>query len=244
VTHGAAARSRAALLGACGLIAGASLAIAASAAGYAHATAARGPDRAEVAQAAQAAIAQRWERLSLGQIFPATVGYTSPEATSETATRLGISADDSCAAALDDAVAPAAGRLGCVAALRASYADELGGTVYTVGVVVFPGVAAARGFAAVVPRGGHPAAGLNTLPLPGTAAALFTDQARQAATVQVTGPYVVVAVSGYADGRPATATASGPPAAVFGPAARLVASVVAPFAAPQPVTCADPEFTC
>jgi hypothetical protein len=59
----------------------------------------------------------------------------------------------------------------------------------------------------------------------------------------VTGPYVVLAVSGYADGRPAgQATEPRPP--IFSPASEIVAAVVAPLAAAQPVRCADPEFAC
>jgi hypothetical protein len=231
------------LFTACGVIAVASLGLSVQAARLAHSEAARAPDQAEVAQARASAIAQRWERMTLGQIFPRTVGYTSGQATSETATRLAIGPGDSCQAALDATVWSTADRLGCVAALRASYADELGGTVYTVGVVVFPSAAAARGFAGAMPRGGYPATGLHALAVPATPSALFTDLARQATTVAVTGPYVVVAVAGYADGRPASKAAE-PRDAVFSPASQLVAAAVAPLARPQPVRCGDPEFTC
>jgi hypothetical protein len=133
--------------------------------------------------------------------------------------------------------------LGCVAVLRASYRDELGGTVSTVGVVVFPSAAAARGFAATVSQTAYPATGLDALPLPGTAAALFTDTARQTTTAAVTGPYVVLAVSGYADGRPAS-TATEPRVALFSPAGEIVAAVVRPLAVTQQVNCAVPEFAC
>jgi len=226
----------------CGVVAAASLGIAVQAGRYAHQESARGPSAAEVAQAATTAIAQRWERLPMGQIFPANVSYTQ-QGSSELATRLGIGAGDSCDQALDVTLSDVAGRLGCVAALRASYADELGGTVYTVGVVVFPDSAAARGFAGEVPRDQIPAAGLKTLELPGTAAALFGDPARQTMTVRPAGPYVVLVVAGYADGRPA-GTATEPRDSVFAPARQIVAAVAAPLAAPQPVRCADPEFAC
>ena len=130
-----------------------------------------------------------------------------------------------------------------MAALRASYADKLGGTVVTVGVVVFPNGGAAREFAAQAPRGEYPAAGLHALALPGTAA-LFADGGRQASAVQVTGPYVVLAVAGYADGRPA-AQATEPRPLVFGPVmSSIVSAVVKPLAAPEQVRCGDPEWTC
>lgn len=226
----------------CGAIAVVSLGVAFQAARYAHSESARGPLQAEVTQAKTAAIAQRWERLPLGQIFPLSVRYTE-QGSSEAATRLGIGAGDSCVVALDVTLRAAADRSGCLAALRASYADQLGGTVYTVGVVVFPGNAAAREFAGAVPPGAYPATGLNTLALPGTAAALFGDPARQTMAVQVSGPYVVLAVSGYADGRPAS-KATEPRTAVFAPASQVVTAIVAPLAAPQKVSCADPEFAC
>ncbi|HUN31058.1 MAG TPA: hypothetical protein VMU95_03490 [Trebonia sp.] len=234
---------RAALITICGVIAAGSLGIAIQAARYAHEDSTRPPSAVEVAQARTTAIAQRWERLPVGTIFPATVAYTTAQDTTETATRLGISSGDSCAQSLDVSVAGAAGRYGCLAVLRASYADELGGTVYTVGVAVFPGFAAARAFASAVPPSAYPATGLNALAITGTAAARFTNQARQTIVTEVTGPYVVLAVSGYADGRPAIA-ADQPRDSVFGPARRLVAAVEAPLAAPQRVTCGTREFRC
>jgi hypothetical protein len=227
----------------CGVIAAGSMGIAIQAARYAHDESTRRPSAAEIAQAKTTAIAQRWERLPVGQLFPAAVAYTTAQDTSENATRLGISSGDSCEQSLDVTVLGAADRYGCLAVLRASYADELGGTVYTVGVVVFPDNAAARGFASSVPATAYPATGLNALAVSGTAAARFTNSARQATADGVTGPYVVLAVSGYADGRPASKAAE-PRDSVFGPSTRLVAAVEAPLAAPQRVSCGTPEFRC
>lgn len=227
----------------CGVITAISLGVAGQAARLAHAESARGPSPAEKAAAAAAGVGQRWEQLTFGQVFPQSVGYTSSQHTSETAGRLGISAGDSCDEAIDATLDRAAQRFGCVAALRASYADELGGTVVTVGVVVFPNGGAAREFAAQVPRGEYPAAGLHALALPGTAA-LFADGGRQASAVRVTGPYVVLAVAGYADGRPAAQATEQRPL-VFGPVMNsIVSAVVKPLAAPEQVRCGDPEWTC
>jgi hypothetical protein len=234
---------RAALITICCVIVAGSLGIAIQAARYAHGASTRGPSATEVAQAKTTAIAQRWERLPLRLIFPATVAYTTAQDTGETATRLGISARDSCEGSLDVTVTGAAARYGCLAVLRASYADELGGTVYTVGVVVFPDNADARGFASSVPATAYPATGLNALAVSGTAAARFTNPARQASTAGVTGPYVVLAVAGYADGRAASKAAE-PRDSVFGPAGRLVATVESPLGAPERVSCGTAEFTC
>jgi hypothetical protein len=234
---------RAALITICGAIAAGSLGIAIQAARYAHDESTRRPSAAEIALAQTTAIGQRWERLPLRLIFPAAVAYSSAQDTSETASRLGISSGDSCAESLDDTVAGAAGRFGCQAVLRASYADELDGTVYTVGVVVFPDNADARGFASSVPTAASPATGLNALAISGTAAARFTNPARQTTAAEVTGPYVVLAVSGYADGRPASPAVE-PRDSVFGPARRLMAAVVSPLAAPERVRCGTAEFTC
>jgi hypothetical protein len=225
------------------MIAVASLAAAVQAARHANAESTRGPSAAELAAAAKTALAQRWERLPAGQIFPATIKYSSDQLTNETATRLGIGPALPCGQALDVTLQAAARAAGCAGVLRAGYADELGGTVYTVGVVAFPDVAAAHQFARAVPLDKYPATGLRALALPGTAAALFTDQARQSAVIQVTGPYVVLAVAGYADGRPAS-TATEPRDSPFLPASQLATAVVTPLSVPQRASCEAPEFTC
>jgi hypothetical protein len=225
-----------------GLIAAVSLGIALQTARYAH-SASRGPSQAEIAQAKATAVAQRWERLPLGQIFPEAVGYSTAQLTKESATRLGIGAGDSCVMALDMTLRSAATRSGCLAALRASYADELGGTVYTVGVIVFPDNKDALAFYNAVPHAQTPGTGLNALPLPGTAAALFTDPGRQTRYSRVTGPYVVLAVSGYADGRSASKSAQ-PRDTIFRPAAQVAKAVANRLDAPQAFHCGDGEFVC
>jgi hypothetical protein len=232
------------LITACGLIAVVSLGIAVQAARYAHSASSRGSLRAELAQAESMAIAQRWERAPLGQIFPGSVGYLTAQDTAETASRLGIGAGDDCAAALDSTLQGAAAEYGCVAALRASYVDELQGTVYTVGVIVFPNDRDALGFYNSVPQGAGPAGiGLNTLALPGTATQLFTDSARQTLDSWVTGTYVVLSVSGYADGRPAIMFDEANDA-IFAPGRQIVKAVATVLAARVPVHCGNGEFVC
>jgi hypothetical protein len=231
------------LITVCGFIAVLSLGIALQAARYAHSEWTRGPLQGEIDKAQTVAVAQRWERLPLGQIFPLHIPYSTAQDTNETAARLGVGAGDSCAAALDGTLQKAAGGFGCVAALRASYADELGGTVYTVGVIVFPNDQAALGFYSSVPQGTGPAAGLHALPLPGTPAARFTDSARQTFESWIAGPYVVISVAGYADGRPTSASAE-PRDSIFEPENEIVRAVAAVLTAPQPVHCGDGEFAC
>jgi hypothetical protein len=225
------------------MIAVASLAVAVQAARHADAESTRGPTPAELAAAAKAALAQRWERLPASQVFPATIGYRTDQRTTETAARLGFGPALPCGQALDVTLQGAARAAGCAGVLRADYADELSGTVYTVGVVAFPDDAAARQFAGAVRPDAYPATGLRALMLPQTAAALFTDPARQSAVVKVTGPYVVLAVAGYADGRPASTVAERRDS-VFSPASQLATVVAAPLALPQRVSCGTTEFTC
>jgi hypothetical protein len=204
----------------------------------ARSTAAATPTAAELSAAAAAGTAQRWERETAGTIFPATVPYTTDLLTQESATRLGISAATGCGPALDHTLTALAARYGCQAGLRATYADQLQGTVYTAGVLAFRTGLAAADFFRNLPQSPFPATGLRTLPLPGTAAALFTDPARQLTTGQQHGPYVVLVVAGYTDGRAAAATAE-QRASVFAAANPLASALSAPLGDPAGVNCHD-----
>jgi hypothetical protein len=179
--------------------------------------------------------------------LPATLSYTTSLGDVETAHRAGISADYRCAAALDAALAGLARRAGCRAGVRASYADQLQGVIYTVGVLAFhsPGQARvfARAAARSLPSGRPPAAALRALALPGTASARFTDSARQAATAHWDGPYVLLTVAGYADGRPATATGQYDGRA-FDAAGELATAVLTPLGRPAAVNCASRQWAC
>jgi subtilisin family serine protease len=203
----------------------------------------RGPTAAELSAAASVGAAQRWEREPASAVFPASVRYTTDLQTKETATRLAIGTGHDCAAALDSSLASAAVKGGCTAGLRATYGDALGGTVYTVGVLAFGTTAEAASFLNRVPVNPFPATGLNALPAPGTAAARFTNAARQSLTAQASGPYVVLSVGGYADGRPAAATAERRDAD-FDPAGDLISAVADPLAKPVTVKCGGTEWAC
>jgi type VII secretion-associated serine protease mycosin len=228
---------------ACAVAAPLGLAVAVVAGGRAHAELVRQPTAAEISAAAATGAAQRWEREPAGQIFPASIAYTTSLSTRETASRVGIASADACAAAVDRTLVGQAHTDGCVAALRADYTDQLRGTVYTLGVLAFGSTARAAGFYDSLPPAQYPPAGLRVLAVPGTPAALFGDAARQLAIARLAGPYVVLAVAGYADGRPASAGSERRDLA-FDPATQLVTAVAAPLAKPVTVRCGGAEWSC
>jgi hypothetical protein len=236
----------------------------------------RPPTAAERSAAAAVAVAQRWRTWPAGRIFPARLGYSTQLGTSETALRVGIAAGSDCAAAMDAAIARQAARDGCRAALRATYADELQGIIYTAGILVFarPSLAAAflRAVASHVrgrgsgpsARGAEPSAGrqfhdpgdfsvaltensprygLRAHVVAGTAAGQFGSAARQVMTGRQRGPYVVLGVAGYADGRPSF-SARHHRDGIFRPAAQLAAEILTPLTAPPEVSCGRPEWLC
>ncbi len=182
-------------------------------------------------------VARRWQTWPAGRIFPARLAYTTDLLVPQTASRIGISPADSCAAALAPRLRAAAARLHCQAGLRASYADQQQGVAYTLGVLAFPGPEQARSFLAGLPAGGR-ATSLQALAFRATASGRFTDAARQFGRARQAGPFVVIAVAGYADGRPATAAAPQYPA--FAPASQLVTGILRPLA----TGCARQEKAC
>jgi hypothetical protein len=225
-----------------GLAAAACLVTAVVAGQAARAGQTRPPTAAERAVAASAAVAGRWRTWPAGRIFPATLGYVTTLLTQEHAHRLGISPADGCAAALTAPLAAVARGDGCHAALRATYLDELGGVVYTTGVLAFPTARRAAAFAGAADHGALPA-GLRAYGPAGTAAARFTDASRQASAVSHAGPYVLVTVAGYADGRSAAATGE-PRPSVFAPAGQLARDILAPLSRPVTVDCASRAWAC
>jgi hypothetical protein len=202
----------------------------------------RPPTAAERALAVAAAVAGRWQTWPAGRIFPATLGYVSSVLTQESARRVGISPADGCVAALTGPLAATARDDGCHAALRATYLDQLGGVVYTTGVLAFPTSRRAAAFAIAADHSALPA-GLRAYGPGGTAAARFTDAARQAWAVRQAGTYVLITVAGYTDGRPAAATGERRPS-VFAPAGQLARDILAPLSRPVAVDCASRAWAC
>ncbi len=220
-----------------------SLAIAVAAGVGACSAATRGPTAAQRAAAAAIAVADRWRTWPAGRIFPATLTYSTNLLTTEQASRVGIAPQSTCASAVDPVAARLAAREHCQAGLRATYLDQLGGIVYTVGVLAFPTSRLAAAFAARLPSGRGRGFALRALALPGTASVLFTPQARQTATSKVAGPFVVLTVAGYADGEP-TGPGQQPRTGIFAPASQLAAEVASPLARVVPVNCSKPQWEC
>jgi type VII secretion-associated serine protease mycosin len=203
----------------------------------------RRPTHAELTAAAAVGEAQRWERADAGALFPSTISYETDLQTSEKATRLAIGTGRGCAAAVDSTLKRPAARSDCAAGVRATYADALNGIVYTIGVLAFPDATDASTFYGTVSASDYPATGLNALPVAGTAAALFGDRQRQSADAQQAGSYVVLAVGGYADGRPAQAGTERRDE-VFDPEDYLVSAIVGRLSKPVTVRCGGAEWTC
>jgi hypothetical protein len=210
----------------------------------------RKPTNAELQRAANTEVARRWQAWPAGRIFPERLAYSLRGGHSEFAARQGISAATTCDAAVDAELAAILRRHGCRGVLRATYADQLQGVVVTVGVVAFADPWRADRALREIPatpqpdrsRGVRPS--LHAVAFPGTAAARFTDPARQDRTIDRGGPYVVLTTSGQADGRPATAVTKERPGAPFALAPQLgrqVARLLSTQALPD---CSSREWRC
>ena len=174
-------------------------------------------------------IAGRWQQLTAGQIFPASVGYQLSAAVLQdasplnlTARRVAIAPQSGCGTGVTTSAAAAVLRRdGCQAILRATYVDATRSYVITVGVAVLPSPAAAakasqalsRGLsqgqltAADQPAADRLAAGILVVRYHGTAGAMY-DYSRQISASFHHGPYVVMYAAGYADSRPRVQVAS------------------------------------
>jgi hypothetical protein len=158
----------------------------------------RHPTQAQIAEAGQREQAVLWERLSAGQIFPASVSYPNTLGADTKATLVGIAPQAPCRSAVDAKAAPVLAAAGCVTMLRATYADASGTALATFGIAVMRSPAAASAMGKLKVSGG----GLLPLSFPGTVANAFTGKARETYGVQdFVGPYVFLYASGYADGR-------------------------------------------
>jgi hypothetical protein len=219
------------------------LAVAIGAGSAARADLTSKPTPAELSAAAALAVADRWRSWPAGRIFPAELGYTTSLLTREDARRIGIAPRTACPAGVDAVLRRLASRDGCQAVLRATYVDQLQGVVYTIGVLAFASGRGAERFVRGLDADRPGVIGLSALAFPGTASAAFSDAARQASTARRQGPYVVLTVSGYADGRPAAATleARGP---VFAPATQLASRIIGPLTVPAVVNCRSPQWSC
>ncbi len=161
-------------------------------------------------------VAGRWRELPAGVIFPAAATYPPPSQLQDggplalAAQRLGIARGVPCQQAADPAAAAILDASGCQGLLRASYIDETGSFVVTLGVAAFPSAAqgktASRALGPLRPAdAGHPDAlvpGVRTATFASTPAAAFTDKKRQVSGSISAGPYIIMYTIGYADNRP------------------------------------------
>jgi hypothetical protein len=200
----------------------------------------RNPTEAELDKAVIAEVARRWQAWPAGKIFPATLPYTLDVGGEEKAKRVGIDPGGSaCDAVLERKAAGPLRGFGCRGALRATYLDQLQGMAITVGVVAFPDERSAALARAKLPKG----AGLRTLALPRSLAVRFTDAARQTSVSRQSGPYIVLATIGYADGRPAS-EAKQKQTDLYTVAPQLAEAILTPLAARSRVDCGQRNWSC
>ena len=161
---------------------------------------ARPATHAEIATASQAEIASRWERLTAGQIFPATIGYTTTSGLTTSADRVGIAPRSPCPAALDPQLATALDRRGCSEVLRAAYTDASHAFVLTTGIAVMPSATDAQ--RAVASFGtSRPHGGVKAVTFPGTMADTAGTAQSDWFGVYHAGPYVMLFAAGTTDGQ-------------------------------------------
>jgi hypothetical protein len=164
-------------------------------------------------------IAGRWQQLTAGQIFPASIGYQLSATVLQDATplnlnalRVAIAPQSGCGTGVTTAAASSVLRHdGCQAVLRATYVDATWSYVMTVGVAVLPSAAAAkkayqsltsaRLTAANQSEADRLPAGILVVRYRGTAAAMY-DYSRQISASFARGPYLIMYAAGYADSRP------------------------------------------
>ena len=170
-------------------------------------------------------IGSRWQQLTAGQIFPASIPYQLSAAVLQDATplnldalRIGVAPQSGCGAGVTTSAATAVLRRdGCQAVLRATYVDATQSYILTVGVAVLPSDAAAakasqslsqpRLTAARSAGAGRLDAGVLVVRYHGTAAAMY-DYIRQISASFAKGPYLVMYAAGFADSRPRVPVAS------------------------------------
>ncbi|MEV0198039.1 hypothetical protein [Nonomuraea sp. NPDC050691] len=150
-----------------------------------------------------------WRNLPVEKLFPGAIGRQDPEKKGDAPdtergwTRVAVSSGTSCDAALSGGLAKLAAQRGCVAAMRATYLDDTGGTAATVAIVAFRDVSAKEDLGDHV-RDGQDRQDhvVRALAAPGTQ---WKDAARTGdagkAVLDVYTPLFVAVTAGPADGR-------------------------------------------
>jgi hypothetical protein len=153
-----------------------------------------------------------WRDTPVDGLFPPTVAAkdAGPGGADRSWTRIGVAAPANCTGAFDPLLRQVLAPVGCARLLRATYVDSTSTTVTTVGLLVASGQAPAMNALNKRWTGQHLGERTDLLPkavaFPRTPAAHFGDRQRGSWDVQVSPdlPFVVYAVSGFADGRAAS----------------------------------------
>jgi hypothetical protein len=158
--------------------------------------------RSEIAAAGQTELASRWDRGPAGTIFPAAITLSEADSAGTSSARLvGIAAAASCDAGLDAQLSAVLSKYGCLAVLRATYADSSGTIAVTLGIAVMRSARAAS--QADDSMSSLPSSdSVQVAVFPGTIAAGFTNSQRAAFTSGISGPYLFFVAGGDTDGRP------------------------------------------
>ncbi|WP_155058708.1 hypothetical protein [Streptomyces blattellae] len=154
-----------------------------------------------------------WRNETADELFPATVGDPSYEASDKKIaqwSRMGISQDTSCSKGLSGETKETALKLGCEAVLRATYVDLTGEMVATVAVIVLPEGGTGAEKMAEYLQGQEsevfPDAAVVPYAVPDTLAAKWQENRRNGMGAEpYTGspefPYAIAATTGAVDGR-------------------------------------------
>ena len=209
-----------------------------------HAELTRHATASEVAAAGRTEIATRWARWPAGRIFPAAAPYVNWDGLYTTGYRVGIARQASCEAAFDPPVAEILRRHGCAAVLRATYVDQSGSQVATVGVAVMPSLAAARAAVNGVVSAPGQTVGLRAAGFPGTWSDRFGDAQRGWFGVTSSGPYAYFFAAGYTDGRPGSGRPGADYVAGPGDLGNGVLNRIAAVLSAGGPPCDRPDVTC
>jgi hypothetical protein len=197
-----------------------------------------------VAAAGRTEIATRWARWPAGRIFPAAAPYVNWDGLYTTGYRVGIARQASCGVAFDPPVAQILRRHGCAAVLRATYVDQSGSQVATVGVAVMPSLAAALAAVSSVARAPGQTVGLRAAGFPGTWSDRFGDAQRGWFGVSSSGPYAYFFAAGYTDGRPGSGRPGADYVAGPGDLGNGVLNRIAAVLSGSGPPCERPDVTC
>jgi hypothetical protein len=167
------------------------------------------PALADGSPEAFAAAREVWRDTPVADLFPPRVAAKGggPGGADRSWVRIGVAAPAGCAGAFDPLLQKVLAPVGCARLLRATYVDSTSTTVTTVGLLVASGQAQAMSALAARWTSQHLGERTDLLPrpaaFPGTPAARFGPHQRGSWDVRISAglPFVVYAVSGFADGR-------------------------------------------